>query len=110
MYGRDVMFRRAHPYNLEMVELFRSECEFFITARLLGVVAHDAAYPLYQRLRPKLGLPPWWQMQYAAQTIPGARRVRGDYGYNATVIPLDGAELYVYRLTRTQIGTLYTFD
>lgn len=77
MNGRDVMFRRAHPYNLEMVELAAGDCEFFITTRLLGIVAHDAAYPLYQRLRPMLGLPPWWQIQYAAQTIPGARMVRG---------------------------------
>jgi hypothetical protein len=110
MYGRDVMFRRAHPYNLEMVELFRSECEFFITSRLLGIVAHTAAYPLYQHLRPWLGLPPWWQMAYVPQTIPGVRFVTGSYGYHAAVIPLDGAELDVYRLTPTTVGTLYTFD
>jgi hypothetical protein len=110
MTGRDVMFRRAHPYNLEMVEVAAGDCEFFITSRLLGMVAHTAAYPLYQHLRPKLGLPPWWQVRYALQTIPGARRVRGDYGYDAIVIPLDGAELDVYRLAPTQVGTLYTFD
>ncbi len=110
MYGRDVMFKRAYPCNLEMVQLAAGSCEFFITSRLLGMVADTYAYLLYQHLRPRLGLPSWGQATYSPWTIPGARKVRGAYGYSAWVIPLDGAELDVYWLSPRQVGTLYTFD
>ncbi|PZR96091.1 MAG: hypothetical protein DLM69_11115 [Candidatus Chloroheliales bacterium] len=110
MYGRDVILGRAYPCNLEMVELAAGSCEFHITRRLLGMVADKYAYPLHQHLQPRLGLPSWGQLMYAPQTIPGARFVRHANGYYATVAPLDGAELEVYRLSPRLVGTLYTFD
>lgn len=114
MYGRDALFRRAYPYNLEMVELAGSACQFLITSRLLGMVADTSAYPLYQHLRPRLGLPRWGQLYYAPHTIPGVRFVWHSevvgLAAHATIVPLDGAELEVYRLTPGLVGTLYTFD
>ena len=114
MSGRDTMFRRASPYNLEMVELAGRSCQFYITHRLLGLVADTVAYPLYQHLRPRIALPSWRQLLYAPRTIAGARLVKhpevvGLAAY-ATILPLDGAELEVYHITPSSVGTLFTFD
>jgi len=105
------MFNWKHTYNLEMRSRLQVEPASSTSwPAVEGLVWDGGRHPLYRHLRPR---------HQPTQLVAGcSRRYRGRSAGQALAaatllhphISLDGAELEVYRLTSTLVGTLYTFD